>query len=52
MTVLRHLIGTPYRKVLLSQLDKLFDEDVLLGSGIGSKETLRFVASRVQCDGD
>ena len=41
MIVLRHLIGTPYRKALLTQLDKLFNERVLLGAGVGSQETLR-----------
>lgn len=41
MVVLRHLVGTPYRKALLSQLDKLFNERVLLGTGVGSQETLR-----------
>jgi len=45
MIVLRHLIGTPYRKALLGQLDKLFNDRVLLGGGVGSQETLRFVGS-------
>jgi transformation/transcription domain-associated protein len=45
MVVLRHLIATPYRRAFLSQLDKLFNERVLLGTGVGSKETLRFVFS-------
>jgi transformation/transcription domain-associated protein len=44
MTVLRHLVGTPFRTALLSQLDKVFNERVLLGAGVGSQETLRFVA--------
>lgn len=39
--VLRHLIGTQHRKALLPQIDKLFDERILLGDGVGSKETLR-----------
>jgi transformation/transcription domain-associated protein len=43
MIVLRHLMGTPYRRALLHHLDKLFHERVLLGTGVGSKETLRFV---------
>ncbi|KAI6164899.1 hypothetical protein EDD17DRAFT_1802323 [Pisolithus thermaeus] len=43
MVVLRHLIGTPHRKALLPHIDKLFDEQVLLGTGIGSRETIRFV---------
>ena len=41
--MLRHLVGTPYRTALLGQLDKLFNERVLLGVGVGSQETLRFV---------
>lgn len=43
MVVLRHLMLTPYRRALLGQLDKLFNERVLLGTGVGSKETLRCV---------
>jgi transformation/transcription domain-associated protein len=43
MVVLRHLIGTPYRAALLNQLDKVFNERVLLGSGVGSQESLRSV---------
>lgn len=42
MVVLRHLIGTPHRKALLPQIDKLFNERILLGSGVGSQETLRY----------
>jgi hypothetical protein len=42
MVVLRHLIGTPHRKALLPQIDKLFNEQILLGSGVGSRETLRY----------
>ncbi|KAF9057606.1 hypothetical protein BJ165DRAFT_1520972 [Panaeolus papilionaceus] len=41
MVVFRHLMGTPHRKALFDQLDKLFDENVLLGSGVASKEMLR-----------
>ncbi|KAG1820144.1 uncharacterized protein BJ212DRAFT_1266107 [Suillus subaureus] len=41
IVVLRHLIGTQHRKALLPQIDKLFDERILLGDGVGSKETLR-----------
>ncbi|KZT26868.1 FAT-domain-containing protein [Neolentinus lepideus HHB14362 ss-1] len=40
--VMRHLLSTtPYRRALLPHVDKLFDEDVLLGKGIGARETLR-----------
>jgi len=45
MIVLRHLMATPYRRALLGHLDKLFDERVLLGTGVGSQETMRFVSS-------
>lgn len=43
MIVFRHLLGTPYRTVLLPQIDKLLDESILLGPGVGSRETLRSV---------
>lgn len=43
MVVFRHLMGTPHRKALFTHLDKLFDENVLLGSGLSSKEMLRSV---------
>jgi transformation/transcription domain-associated protein len=48
MVVFRHLMGTPHRKALFTHLDKLFDENVLLGSGLSSKETLRSVKRRYQ----
>jgi transformation/transcription domain-associated protein len=41
MVVFRHLMATPHRRALLGQLDKMFDERVLLGTGISSKEMLR-----------
>jgi transformation/transcription domain-associated protein len=41
MVVFRHLVGTPHRIALFNQIDKLFDEHVLLGTGIASKEMLR-----------
>ncbi|KAF8897572.1 hypothetical protein BD779DRAFT_388223 [Infundibulicybe gibba] len=41
MVVFRHLMTTPHRRALLGHLDKLFDERVLLGTGIASKEMLR-----------
>jgi hypothetical protein len=46
MVVLRHLVGTPFRKALLGHLDKVFNERVLLGVGVGSQETLRLVDLR------
>lgn len=49
MIVVRHLVGTPYRIALLSQLDKVFNERVLLGVGVGSQETLRSVRSLLLC---
>lgn len=45
MVVFRHLMGTPHRRALFGHLDKLFDERVLLGSGIAAKEALRYVKS-------
>lgn len=41
MVVFRHLMGTTHRRALFDQLDKLFDERVLLGTGVASKEALR-----------
>ncbi|GLB33849.1 putative PI3 PI4-kinase family protein [Lyophyllum shimeji] len=41
MVVFRHLMGLPVRKALFPHLDKLLDEDVLLGKGVSSKEMLR-----------
>ncbi|KAG6837441.1 hypothetical protein H0H93_009535 [Arthromyces matolae] len=43
MVVFRHLMGLNARKALLPYLDKLLDEDVLLGKGVSSKEMLRAV---------
>lgn len=43
MVVFRHLMGTPHRRALFDHLDKLFDERVLLGTGIATKEMLRYV---------
>ncbi|KAM6495848.1 hypothetical protein JOM56_008554 [Amanita muscaria] len=50
MVVFRHLVGTPHRKALFDQIDKLFDERVLLGTGIASKEMLRPVAYSAVAD--
>jgi transformation/transcription domain-associated protein len=41
MVPFRHLMSTPHRRALFDQLDKLFDEKVLLGTGLTSKENLR-----------
>ncbi|OCH94107.1 atypical/PIKK/TRRAP protein kinase [Obba rivulosa] len=41
MVVFRHLLGTPHKRALLPQIDKLIDERVLLGTAIGSQETIR-----------
>ncbi|KAI0320805.1 FAT domain-containing protein [Amylostereum chailletii] len=41
MVVFRHLMGTQYRRSLLPYLDKLFDENVLLGAGVASRESMR-----------
>ncbi|KAK2466244.1 hypothetical protein APHAL10511_001886, partial [Amanita phalloides] len=50
MVVFRHLVGTPHRIALFDQIDKLFDERVLLGTGIASKEMLRPVAYSAVAD--
>ncbi|KAF8621580.1 hypothetical protein AX15_007606 [Amanita polypyramis BW_CC] len=50
MVVFRHLVGTPHRIALFNQIDKLFDERVLLGTGIASKEMLRPVAYSAVAD--
>ena len=41
LTCFRILVATPYRGALLSQVDKLLDENVLLGPSFGSREALR-----------
>ncbi|KDQ64542.1 hypothetical protein JAAARDRAFT_28186 [Jaapia argillacea MUCL 33604] len=41
LIVLRHLLSTPYRRALVPKLDQLFDENILLGRGVGAKEMLR-----------
>ncbi|RDB22695.1 Transcription-associated protein 1 [Hypsizygus marmoreus] len=41
MVVFRHLMGQPARKALFPHLDKLFDENVLLGKSVASREMLR-----------
>ncbi|KAG6866480.1 hypothetical protein C0991_003998 [Blastosporella zonata] len=43
IVVFRHLMGLNARKALLPYLDKLLDEDVLLGKGVSSKEMMRAV---------
>jgi transformation/transcription domain-associated protein len=43
MVVFRHLLTTRWRRAILPHIDKLFDEDVLLGRGASSKEALRYV---------
>ncbi|KAH9951586.1 hypothetical protein B0H21DRAFT_818036 [Amylocystis lapponica] len=44
MIVFRHMLSTPHRRALLPHIDKLFDEHVLLGYGVGSKEMIRSTA--------
>lgn len=36
-------MNTSHRRALLPQIDKLYDERVLLGDGIGSREMIRYV---------
>ncbi|VDC00095.1 unnamed protein product [Peniophora sp. CBMAI 1063] len=44
MVVLRHLLTLPQRKAILSHIDKLLDENVLLGRNASTRETLRATA--------
>ena len=39
--VFRHMVTVPQRRVLLSQIDKLLDERVILGSSLSAQETVR-----------
>ncbi|KAJ7682762.1 FAT domain-containing protein [Mycena polygramma] len=41
IVVFRHLLGTAHRRAIIPQLDKLFDERVLLGTGITGREMFR-----------
>ncbi len=41
MALFRHLMSAPHKRGLLDRLDKLFDESVLLGTGLASRENLR-----------
>lgn len=46
MIVFKHLLNTPHRRALLPHIDKLCDDRVVLGSGEGSKETIRLVVEK------
>lgn len=39
----RHILSTDFRQAFISQVDVLLDERILLGPGIASQETLRYV---------
>ena len=41
MMVFRHMVTVPQRRVLLSQINKLLDERVILGSSLSAQETVR-----------
>lgn len=41
--MLKYLVNTNHRHVFLPHLNKLFDEKVLLGSSLSSRENLRCV---------
>lgn len=41
MVVFRHILNTPYRKAILPYIDKLFDDRVLWGTGLGCRESIR-----------
>ncbi|KAI0268276.1 hypothetical protein BC834DRAFT_968481 [Gloeopeniophorella convolvens] len=50
LTCFRILVATPYRGALLPQVDKLLDENVLLGPSFGSREALRPTAYAAAAD--
>ena len=37
----RHILSTDFRAAFIPYIDILFNEDVLIGTGITSRETLR-----------
>ena len=43
MVVFRHILSTPYRKAILPYTDKLFDDRVLWGTGLGCREAIKYV---------
>lgn len=43
MVVFRHILSTPYRKAILPHIDKLFDDRVLWGTGLGCRESIKYV---------
>lgn len=46
----RHILSTNYKKLFLPKLDYLFDEEVLIGSGFTTHETLRPLAYSTVAD--
>jgi transformation/transcription domain-associated protein len=40
----RHILTTDFRSAFVPYMDVMFNEDVLLGAGITSREMLRYVA--------
>jgi hypothetical protein len=44
--IMRFILNGPSRRVVLSQIDKLLDENVLLGTST-SRDSLRFVCPRL-----
>lgn len=46
----RHILSTNYKRLFLPKLDYLFDEDVLIGSGFTTHETLRPLAYSTVAD--
>lgn len=51
MVVFRHILNTSYRKGILPYIDKLFDDRVLWGTGLGCRESIKYVlrALKSQC---
>ncbi|KZT74387.1 FAT-domain-containing protein [Daedalea quercina L-15889] len=50
MVVFRHLLNTPYRRAIIPEIDKIFDDRVLWGTGVGCREAIR--QSAFACAGD
>ncbi|EPT03792.1 hypothetical protein FOMPIDRAFT_150002 [Fomitopsis schrenkii] len=50
MVVFRHILSTPFRKAILPHIDKLFDDRVLWGTGLGCRESIKH--SAFACAGD
>ncbi|TFY60353.1 hypothetical protein EVJ58_g5210 [Rhodofomes roseus] len=50
MVVFRHVLSSPYRRAIVPYIDKIFDDRVLWGTGVGCREAIRQIA--FACAGD